>query len=166
MILNILMIVLGLSTFIYSLFEIRVWGSLYFDRDTYCIEKFRKDTKTTDLVSCMHNMTKCVFGFTLMAAGLKRWMPVASLGSAYTLLIVCFALLVLDILVVEGYTRARKLRELRSSIEQQWNTEKRISPEHDHEVNLYRGTVRVTQKYPKHIIAMGAGMFFLQIIFI
>ena len=70
MILNILMIVLGLSTFIYSLFEIRVWGSLYFDRDTYCIEKFRKDTKTTDLVSCMHNMTKCVFGLTLMVAGL------------------------------------------------------------------------------------------------
>lgn len=166
MILNILMILLGLSTLIYSFFEIRVWGSLYFDRDTYCIEKFRKDIKATDLVSCMHNMTKCVFGFTLMVVGLKRWMPESSLGIAYTLLIVCFALLVLDILVVEGSIRTRKLRELRSSIEQQWNAEKRISPEHDHEVNLYRGTVRVTQKYPKHIIAMGAGMIFLQIFFI
>ena len=44
MILNILMILLGLSSLIYSFFEIRVWGSLYFDRDTYCVEKFRKDT--------------------------------------------------------------------------------------------------------------------------
>lgn len=162
MILNILMILLGLSSLIYSFFEIRVWGSLYFDRDTYCVEKFRKDTKATDLISCMHNMTKCVFGFTLIVAGLKRWMPVSSLGLVYTLLIICFALLVLDILVIEGSTRARKLRELRSSIEQQWNTEKRISPEHDHEVNLYRGAVRVTRKYPKHIIAMGASMIFVQ----
>lgn len=164
MILNILMILLGISTLIYSFFELRVWGSLYFDRDTYCIEKYRKVTKATDLVSCVHNMTKSVFGFTLIVAGLKCWMPVANMKLAYAALIVCFALLVLDVLVVEGFTRARKLRELRSSIEQKWSKEKRVTPEHDHEVNLYRGTVRVTQQYPKHIIAMGACMIVLSII--
>lgn len=77
MILNILMILLGLSMLIYSFFEIRVWGSLFFDRDTYCIEKYRKATKA-------HNITKCVFGFTLILAGLKRWMPVSNIGVAYT----------------------------------------------------------------------------------
>ena len=61
MILNILMILLGISTLIYSFFELRVWGSLYFDRDTYCIEKYRKVTKATDLVSCVHNMTQSVY---------------------------------------------------------------------------------------------------------
>ena len=30
-----------------------IQGSLYFDRDTYCIEKYRKVTKATDLVSCV-----------------------------------------------------------------------------------------------------------------
>lgn len=163
MILNILMILLGISTLVYSFFEIRVWGSLYFDRDTYCVEKFRKTTKATDLISCVHNMTKSVFGFTLIVAGLKRWMPVANTGLAYIALIVCFALLVVDILIVKGFTRAHKLRELRFAIEQQWHAEKHISPEHDHEVNLYRGTVRVTQKYPKHIVAMGVCMIILQI---
>ena len=163
MILNILMILLGISTLIYSFLELRVWGGLYFDRDTYCIEKYRKVTKATDLVSCTHNMTKSVFGFTLIVAGLKRWMPVANIELAYIAFIVCFALLVLDVLVVEGLTRARKLRALRFAIEQQWHTEKRISPEHDHEVDLYRGIVRVTQKYPKHMVAMGVCMIILQI---
>lgn len=164
MILNILMILLGLSMLIYSFFEIRVWGSLYFDRDTYCIEKYRKATKATDLVSCMHNITKCVFGLTLILAGLKRWMPVSNIGVAYTALLVSFALLILDVIVVEGTTQRRKFRELRSSIEQMWGKERRVTPEHDHEVNLYRGTVRVTQQYPKHILAMGVGMIVLSII--
>ena len=70
----------------------------------------------------------------------------------------------MDVLVVEGFTRARKLRELRSSIEQMWGKERRVASEHDHEVNLYRGTVRVTQQYPKHILAMGVGMIVLSII--
>ena len=83
MILNILMILLGISTLIYSFYELRVWGSLYFDRDIYCIEeKYRKVTKATDLVNCVHNMTKSVFGFTLIVAGLKCWMPVADSTAA------------------------------------------------------------------------------------
>ena len=112
----------------------------------------------------MHNITKCVFGVTLIVEGLKRWMPVSNIGIANAAFMVCFIMLILDILVVEGSTRARKLRELRSSIEQQWSKEKRVTPEHDHEVNLYRGTVRVTQQYPKHSIAMGACMIILSII--
>ena len=91
-------------------------------------------------------------------------MPVSNIWITTIVLLVCFAMLVLDVLVVEGFTRVCKLKELRSSIEQQWHKEKRVTPEHDHEVNIYRGTVRVTRQYPKHIIAMGAGMIFLQIL--
>ena len=71
-----------------------------------------------------------------------------------------FALLVLDALVLEGITRARGLRELREEIREQWHRDKRITPEHNHEVNLFRGTVRVTQTYPRQLLAMGAGMLF------
>lgn len=165
-ILNILMILLGLSMLIYSLFEVRVWGSLYLERDTYCIEKFRKTTKITDLISCLHNTTKCVFGFTLIVVDLKRWMSVPNTGIANIALIICFVMLVLDMLVGELLTQARGLRELRSSIERQWHNEKRITQEHDHEVNLYRGIVRVTQRYPRHIIAMWVSMLILQIFII
>ena len=127
---NIFMILLGLSMLIYSFFEIRVYGSLYFDRDVYCIEKFRKSTKATDLVSCIHNIAKCAFGFTLIIVGLKRWMPESSYA-------------------VVGASA------------NQWHTQKHITPENNHEVNLYRGAVRVTQQYPKHIVAMGACMLVL-----
>jgi hypothetical protein len=158
MILSILMILLGLSTILYSFFEIRVWGSLYFARDYHCIERLRRQTKLTDLVSCMHNAAKCVFGIVLLVAGLKRWIPEGNWGLVQMLLVVSFILLVTDVLVLEGTTRAKNLRELRLSIEKQWHSEKRYGPEHDHEVNLYRGTVRVTQQYPRHIIIMGVCM--------
>ena len=161
MILNVLLILLGLSMLVFSLFEIRVWGSLYFDRDTHCVEKYRKATRVTDLVSCIHNLTKCVFGFTLILTGMKTWMPASGMGMVHAVLVVSFTVLVLDVLVVEGATRVRNLKEIRRSIEEQWRKERRVTPEHDHEVNLYRGTVRVTQLYPRHIIAMGVSMFFL-----
>lgn len=166
MILSILMIFLGLSTMVYSFFEIRVWGSLYFARDYHCIERLRKQTKLTDLVSCTHNIAKCVFGVVMVVAGLRRWIPEENWGLVQMLLVVNFALMVVDVLVLEGATRIKSLRELRASIEEKWHKEKRFGPEHDHEVNLYRGTVRVTKEYPKHIIIMGACMIILKIFFI
>lgn len=166
MILNILMILIGIYISLYSFFEIRVWSSLYFDRDYLCIEKFRKATKTTDLVSCMHNLTSFIFGFTMIVAGMKRWIPESNSRLAYIFLIVCFALLVLDVLVVEVATRARGLKQVCEAIKTQWKTQKHVTPENNHEVNAYRGCVRVTQKYPKHIMAMGVGMVFMLLFFI
>ena len=155
MILNILLILAGISVLVNSLFEARVWGGLYCDREAFCIEKYLKATRATDLVSCLHNLTKCGFGLILVLVGMKKWMPESSAGMVHAALVICFALLVLDILAVEGSARIFSLRELRSSIEWQWNEEKRVSAEHDHEVNAYRGAVRVTHRYPVQIIAMG-----------
>ena len=155
MFLNILLILLGVSTLMCSFFEARVWGCLYLDREAICIGKYLKTTKATDLVSCVHNVIKCAFGLILILAGLKPWMPESSAGMVHAAMVVCFAMLVLDILAMEGSARLFRLKELRSSIERQWSTEKRVSAEHDHEVNAYRGAVRVTHRYPVQIIAMG-----------
>lgn len=165
-ILNILMILLGLSTLVYSFFEIRVWGGLYFERDYHCIERFRKQNKVTDLVSCIHNIAKCAFGLAVVIAGLKRWMPEENLGLAHAVLFVSFGLLVVDVLALEGATRMRGLKQLRSEIRNQWDKEKVVSKDHDHEVNMYRGTVRVTSDYPRHVIIMGVSMIVIELFFI
>ena len=91
----------GVIILIYSFLEAGVWSSLYFDRDVYCIEKFRKITKATDLVSCVHNLAKCPFALALTIAGLTRWIPESNLGIVHTTLVVSFALLVLDVLMEE-----------------------------------------------------------------
>ena len=81
----------------------------------------------------------------------------------YTSLLISFAALVLDVLILETVTRTRGLKEIRTAIENQWRKQKHFTPEHDHEVNLYRGTVRVTQQYPRHIVAMAAAMLVLSV---
>ena len=158
MTLNILMILLGVSTLAYSFLEARVWGCLYCDREAFCIEKYLRATRATDLVSCVHNVVKCAFGLILTLSGLKPWMPLSSVGVVHSVLVAFFALLVLDVLAVEGSSRVFGLRELRTAIERQWRSEKRVSAEHDHEVNAYRGAVRVTHRYPVQIIAMGVSL--------
>ena len=65
---------------------------------------------------------------------------------------------------VEVVSRTRKLREVRVAIAQQWKAQKRISAEHNHEVNLYRDAGRLTQSYPKHIVAMEVGMLLMLVI--
>lgn len=159
------MIILGISVLVYSFFEIRVWGSLYFDRDYYCIERMRKQTKLADALSVLHNAVKLFFGITVIVTALRRWIPVENQALAHMVLLVSFGLLVVDILALEGFTRARGLRELRDGIRQQWKKEKRISADHDHEVNLYRGTVRVTETYPKHVITMVICIGIMQLLF-
>lgn len=158
MILNILLILVGVSMLVNSLFEARVWGGLYCDREAFCIEKYLKATKATDFVSCLHNLTKCGFGLILVLAGMKRWMPESSAGTVHAVMCACFALLVVDILAVEGSACVFGLRELRTAIERQWGSEKRVSAKHDHEVNAHRGAVRVTHRYPVQIIAMGVSL--------
>ena len=69
-------------------------------------------------------------------------------------------------LALEGATRMRGLKQLRSEIRNQWDKEKVVSKDHDHEVNMYRGTVRVTSDYPRHVIIMGVSMIVLELFFI
>lgn len=101
-IIRILMILLGLSTLVYSFFEISTWSALYFARDYYCIERFRSQTKASDLVSCVHNFVKGAFGVALIVSGLRGWIPEGNLGLASMAIVASFCLLVVDVVVMEG----------------------------------------------------------------
>lgn len=146
------------------MFEVYSWGCLYFDRDIYCIEKYRKMTKITDSVSCFHNITKCVFGIVLFILGIRKGIPESNESVVYTLIIICFAFLVFDMLVLEGIARIKKIDALSLAIEKQWKSEKRVSNEHDHEVNLYKGILRVMRHYPRQIILMGISIIVIHIL--
>ena len=67
----------------------------------------------------MHNVAKCMFGIVLLLAGLKRRIPEANWGLVQMLEVVSFALMEVDVLVLEVTTRAKSLRELRVSIQDQ-----------------------------------------------
>jgi hypothetical protein len=74
-----------------------------------------------------------------------------------------FALVFLDAVVSEAVIRCFKMKDLRDAIWHQWKTQKYVTPENDHEVNMYRGAERITRKYPRHIVGMGLSMVVLQL---
>ena len=164
MILNILITLLGISLLFYSLLESRVYGSLYFDRDHYCIERFRKAQKATDMASFCHNMAKGCFGFLLVAIGLTRLAARdVNLGGVF---FTGFILTYLDAIVLEFTIRRYRLRETRDAIMRQWDSQKRVTAENDHEVNMYRAARRLTVTYPRHLVAMGLGLLIINILMI
>jgi hypothetical protein len=156
------MIIFGLSFFVYSLLESSFYGQVYFDEDYHCIEKFRRPKKAADAVSFLHNMTKAYFGALMIAVAVMRLSgnDAPFLGS---FVLAGFALVCLDALVSEAVIRHFRMKQLRDAIWRQWKTQKHVTPENDHEVNMYRGTVRLTMKYPRHIIGMGLSMVVLQL---
>ena len=159
----VLMIILGLSFFVYSLLESSVYGQLYFDENYYCIEKFRKPKKAADAVSFLHNMAKAYFGALMIAVAVVRLAgkDVPYLGDV---VLTGFALVCLDALVSQTVIRMYKMKELRDGIKHQWRTQKHVTPENNHEVNMYRGAVRLTMEYPKHIVGMAIFMVVLHLL--
>lgn len=136
---------------VYALFEIGVWGDLYFDRDYYCIEKYRSPQKRCDAISVFHNLSASFFGEVVAFTGtviltgrrdidLSPWY----LGS--------LSALILDALILFLAVTRSGLPAIRDSIKMQWDTQKRVSDENDHEVNMYRGAVRVCSSYPRHTL--------------
>ena len=156
----ILMIVLGLSFFVYSLLDASVYGQLYFDEDYHCIEKFRKPKKAADAVSFLHNMTKAFFGALMIAVAVVR-LAGKEVPYLSNVVLVGFALVCLDALVSQVVIRHFGMKELRHGIKHQWKTQKHVTPENNHEVNMYRGAVRLTEKYPRYIIGMALFMVVL-----
>lgn len=166
MFLNVIMLFAGLWVLVYSFCEIRVWGSLYFDRNYFCIERFRSAQKATDLLSCLHNAMLLLFGFLLVAVALRRCMPENSVGFVRGLLPLSYALLLLDALAMECTVRLRGIRGIRDAIQAQWDAQKRVSPDNDHEVNMMRGAERVTRTYPRHVVIVGASLVLMRVFFL
>ena len=147
---------IGFAVFVWSLLELRVYGSLYFDRDHYCIEKYRKVQKATDAVSFLHNGALCYMGFLMMATPLSRLFGTAL--PTRMLITAAFAALCLDALVIVAAIRRYQLADVRNSIKTQWKTQKHVTKDINHEVNMYRASVRLTIKYPREIAWTSAGL--------
>lgn len=156
MLLYLLMTITGLSLLVYSFFETSAYGSLYFERDYHCIEKYRKAEKAADLAACCHNVAKGYFGLVLMLLGLARLFQREM--HLDNMMVVAFGLTSLDVLVLEVTTRKYGLKDVKAAIIKQWRNQKRISAEHDHEVNMYRAAKTLTEKYPRHLLAMVLGL--------
>ena len=159
-IINILFILVGIFTLLRSSGQVYVYSMLYFDRDTYCVEKFRKDSKTSDIVQCVHNTVKAEYGITLILIGLTQWMGWTNV--ACTAIVVCFALLAVSILLAETFSAAYGYRNIIRSIKAQWKAQEHISPDHNHEVNLYRNLMFVTKNIPLEVLAMAISIFALR----
>ena len=162
--LNAIIVIAGAAIMLYNFFEIRVWGGLYFDRTTLCAERLRSLTQACDLVSVWHSAAKFVFGAAMVMSAVNKWALDPQWGLVNGVYIASAAMLLVDVLVMGGVTRARRLKEVRAGIEEQWKKQKRLSHEHNHEVNLHRGTVRVTESYPRQIAWVGVGLILLRLI--
>lgn len=149
----------GIIMTIDALGDLNCYGSLFFMRNYYCIERFRKAQKATDVVSCVHNAAKCLFAFLALSGGvggmLHRDLPLDGIWIAGAVL------LLVDAAVAILITRAYHLREERDAIQAQWDRQKRVSKDNDHEVNMYRGATRVLSAYPKTMAAMAAGLILM-----
>lgn len=139
---------IGLGISLYSFFEIGVWGGLYFDRDYLCIEKYRKPQKLCDAISTLHNAIVSYCGFVLLFVGLIMFFH-KEINFQISFL-VAFMLLAIDQLVLFLVGKFSAIPKVKAAIKNQWDKQKRVSVENDHEVNMYRGAVRVCDSYLKH----------------
>ena len=141
---------IGLGISLYAFFEISVWGGLYFDRDYLCIEKYRKPQKLCDAISVLHNIIVSYCGIVLLFAGVIMAFHISDVnfGIWFT---VAFFLFVVDGLVLL-WAKHSDIPKVGNAIKEQWDKQKRVSLENDHEVNMYRGAIRVCVKYGIHNI--------------
>jgi hypothetical protein len=67
---------------------------------------------------------------------------------------------------MECTVRLRGIRGIRDAIQAQWDAQKRVSPDNDHEVNMMRGAERVTMTYPRHVVIVGACLVLMRVFFL
>lgn len=154
--------ILGLIFFVfifvgfYAACEVYSFSELYFARDYYCVEKFRKKQKVTDLLGIFYNFFVMIFTiFFIILIG-------EVFGNKYYIYEdfnykFYWATLILGVLtafVLEFFKKKYSLVEEKENIHAQWDKEKVFNKEHDQEVNLYRGCKNVTESYTKGMIFM------------
>ena len=140
--------IIGLGISLYSFFEISVWGGLYFDRDYLCIEKYRKPQKLCDVMSALHNAVVSYSGIVLLFAGLIMALHKEAIQFR-AWFIVAFLLFLVDFAALYFLGKHGDILSIKAAIKKQWDNQKKVSMENDHEVNMYRGAVRVCDTYPK-----------------
>ena len=150
-VLNFILFLIGGVIFISSMFNCGTYGALFFDRNYYCIEKFREIQKATDLIGIIHWFTCMMFAAFLMFYTVNNFKYNVE-NNDFVLNMFWFTCMVfaaLDMLVSGLLITKHKMTTVRDDIMHQWKTQKHITKENNHEVNLYNGCKHVTVDYPK-----------------
>ena len=154
--------ILGLIFFVlifvgfYAACEVYSFSELYFARDYYCLEKFRKKQKVTDLLSIFYNFFVMIFTifFIILIAEIFGDMYYTLEDFNHKFYWATLILGVLTTVTLEVSKKKYSLAEEKENIHAQWDKEKVFNKEHDHEVNLYRGCKSVTESYTKGMVFM------------
>ena len=152
-ILNFILFLIGGVIFISSMFNCGTYSALFFDRDYYCIEKFRTVQKATDLIGIIHWLACMMFAAFLMFYTVNNYKFNIENNNLIINVFWCsFGAVVLDMLVSGLLITKHKMTTVRDDIMHQWKTQKHITKENNHEVNLYNGCKHVTVDYPKQTL--------------
>ena len=151
MLLYFIIFVIGLGIMSYAFFEVNAWSALYFERKYRCIERFRKPQQLCDAISTLHNLIVAYAGVAIGYAGTIMLFNKREVDLSLMLLISMIAIFV-DEVVLYLVGKYSAVPDIKRKIKKQWDTQKRVSKDNDHEVNMYNGAVRITEKYTKHNI--------------
>ena len=109
------------------------------------------------------------FGAFVMAFSLMNITII--LGNTYNIEMVnimfnvSFFSILFDIIVNGFVVFKYNLPKIREEIQNQWETQKVITQENDHEVNLYNAIKRLTKKYPTQIIIISIMLILFGLVF-
>lgn len=151
MIVSVVIQMVGVGISLKALFEIGTWSDLYFDRDNYCIEKYRQPQKRCDAISALHNLFVSFFGIVIAYTGVVTMFGRKDVDLEPWFMGSMIGFIVDGVILFITATRSN-IPCIRDQIKEQWKTQKRVTDENDHEVNMYRGAVRVCDNYPRHDI--------------
>lgn len=153
---------IGGFIFVTSMFNSGSYGALVFDRNYFCPEKYRKVQKATDIISIVHNVAVMAFGAFVMAFSILHVTVLK--GSEYNVNLVhslyriSLILMVVDFVISIYLNYKHKMANVRDEIWNQWETQKVVTKDNDHEVNLYRGCKRITNTYPYQIASISIAL--------
>lgn len=153
---------IGSFIFVTSMFNCATYGALVFDRNYFCPEKYRKVQKATDIVSIVHNVTGMAFGAFVMAFSILHATVLKggeyNVNLIHSLYRISLILTAIDITVCLYLSYKHKMANVRDEIWKQWDTQKVVTKDNDHEVNLYRGCKRITTVYPYQIAGISIAL--------
>ena len=150
--LEIVFAVLGAWLFLYNLFETKFYLSILTER-WRVPEEMRPLQMKADRHCALGHFAQALFGGMLMLFRISRL--AGSDADLSPVLHVAGAVMALS-LVLNLAFKGRADREI-AAIRAKWQAQKRFSPEHDHEVNLYRALQDVLRCF-KYGMAMFAAL--------
>lgn len=131
---SVILLIIGIFLFFRDLFDTKIYLELYLER-WRVPEEMRPLLGHATLVLALKHFATAVFGVVLMVFGVCR-LAEAEVSPSFPIL--GMALMAISLLVTIIFVRVNRVPDKILAIETQWRKEKRISPNHNHEVNLYR----------------------------